>query len=748
MKKRYFAIFLSIFIHLFHLANSQNKNAGQIPKPRYSIKPVSGEIKIDGFLNDEAWKNAETVNNFWMSFPVDNKVAEAEIQTEVKMTYDDQFIYIGAICHGTDHYIIQTLKRDNPLQKSDAFGVVIDPVNERTNGFVFGINPLGVQTELLITGQTGRRQILEPGKMPNGVNIAWDNKWFSEVQNFDDHWEVEIAIPFKTLRFDDGKDTWGINFFRIDSKTNGIHTWSPVPIEFTEFDLGYTGNLVWENPPQKVKSNISIIPYVLGGVTRDFENGKSSETDFQAGVDGKIALTSSLNFDVTVNPNFSQVEIDEQVTNLTLFDIRLPEKRLFFLENSDVFEDFGIPPMRPFFSRKIGLDDEGNAIPILYGARVSGNATKDLRLGLMNLQTRETDLFPANNYTAVAFHQQVLSRSVIKGFFHNRQATKTEEEDFNRNAGLEFLYRSNDGRLQSFLGYSKSLNPENNLENYFYNSGCGYESRKLSLYFNLAGVGDNYIADMGYFRGQEYYDAERDTTIRIGMNHWFTRGGYTIYAKNSDKIISHEIGFRNIFDYKSDFSLISHEFEINYNTRFTNTGVLKGAFTTYKTNLLFPYSFTDDTPLPDSTYYYSSGEIGYDTDQRSLLSITSSVLYGSFYNGTRSQFLLGFKYRVQPWGNFGLLFQYNNLKFPDPYGSTKLLNITPRIDFNFSKNLFWTTFMQYETQSDIFNINSRIQWRYQPMSDIFLVYTDSYSIDGRIPRYRAVMLKVSYWLNL
>ncbi|KAF0233374.1 MAG: membrane associated [Prolixibacteraceae bacterium] len=748
MKKLNFAIILLISLKAFYAVNGQNKNSNLTAIPEYSIRPVEGEINIDGFINDGGWRNTETVNNFWMSFPVDDKAAGPEIQTEVKMTYDNQFLYISAICHGPDNHIIQTLKRDSPLQQSDGFGVVIDPVNERTNGFVFGLNPMGVQTELLITGQTGRRQILEPGRTPQGINIAWDNKWFSEVQSFPDRWEVEIAIPFKTIRFDDEKKIWGINFFRIDSKTNSIHTWSPVPIEFTEFDLGYTGKLVWDNPPKKVKSNISIIPYALGGITRDFNNATPSESNFQAGVDGKIALTSSLNFDLAVNPNFSQVEIDEQVTNLTLFDIMLPEKRLFFLENSDVFEDFGIPPMRPFFSRRIGLDDEGNAIPILFGARVSGNATNNLRLGLMNLQTRETGDLLANNYTAVAFHQQVLSRSVIKGYLHNRQAINAENENFNRNAGLEFLYRSADGRMQGFMGYAKSLNPENNFKNYFYNTGVGYDSRSLSLYFNLAGVGDNYIADMGYFRGQKYYDAARDTTVRIGMNHWFTRGSYTIYAKKNKKIISHEIGFRNIMGYESNFSLINRDFEVNYNIRFTNTSIARAAYTTNKTNLLFPYSFTRSTPLPAKTYKYSSALIGYETDQRSLFSLTGSILYGSFYNGSRSQFLLGFKYRVQPWGNFALLFQHNKLKFPDGYGSKKLLNITPRIDFNFTKNLFWTTFMQYETQSDIFNINSRIQWRYQPLSDIYLVYTDSYSIEERIPRYRAVMLKVSYWLNL
>ena len=739
-------IFVSILTTLYFTSFGQNKNGSE--RRIYHIKEAIDEIKIDGVIDEETWKIAEPTSGFMMAFPVDDRLADSTIQTEVKMTYNKQYLYISAVCRGSDHYVIQTLKRDNKLLEGDAFGVVIDPVNERTNGFVFGVNPMGVQTELLITGQTGRRQILQPGRSPSGINIAWDNKWLSETKRFPDHWVVEIAIPFKTLRFNDGKDSWGINFFRVDANTNSIHTWQRVPIEFTEIDLGYTGTIQWSTPPEKVKGNFSLIPYVLGGLTNDFENNTGLQKEFQAGIDAKAAITSNLNFDLTINPNFSQVEIDEQVTNLTLFDIRLPEKRLFFLENSDIFEDFGIPPMRPFFSRTIGLDDDGNAIPILFGARLSGNVSNDLRIGVMNMQTRETDEFLAQNYTAVAFHQQVFSRSVIKGYFHNRQGLKTEIDDFNRNAGLEFLYRSPNGRTQSFLGYSKSFNPENNFKNYFYNSGAGYDSKKLSIYFNLAGVGDNYIADMGYFRGQEYYDAERDTTIRIGMHHWFTRGSYTIYANNSEKIISHEIGFRNNWDFKSDFSPISRETEINYLLRFTNTALFRTAFSNNDVNLLYPYTFTEGIPLPADNYKFNFGEISFDSDQRSLFNFKMGILYGSFYNGSRGQISAGVKYRIQPWANFALMCIYNNLQFPDPYGSAEFVNITPRIDFNFSRNLFWTTFIQYETQGDNFNINSRLQWRFKPMSDIYLVYTDNYSIENRIPKYRSVVLKINYWLNL
>ena len=157
-----------------------------------------------------------------------------------------------------------------------------------------------------------------------------------------------MAIPFKTLRFKPDKTVWGVNFIRGEPQTNSYHTWSPVPVQFRGVDLGYTGTIRWDAPPPNVKSNISLIPYALGSVVKDFEDESPSDVSFQSGIDAKVAITPSLNLDVTLNPDFSQVEVDAQVTNLTTFSIRFPERRLFFLENSDIFSEFGIPPMRPF----------------------------------------------------------------------------------------------------------------------------------------------------------------------------------------------------------------------------------------------------------------------------------------------------------------------------------------------------------------------------------------------------------------
>lgn len=718
-----------------------------------SIKKVTEKITIDGELNEQTWQDVEVATDFWMSFPVDDRRVDAEMQTEVRMAYDNNFIYLSAVCFGSDEYVIQTLKRDSPdFWMGDAFGIVIDPVNERTNAFSFSINPAGVQLESLVTGQTGRRGDNSPGRPPTGINSAWDNKWFSQVRTYEDKWVAELAIPFKSLRFKASKTVWGINFIRSHTGTNSYHTWSPVPVQFRAVDLGYTGALVWDKAPQKVKNNVSLIPYMLGGYDQNLEDNEAAEFNFRPGLDAKVGITSSLNLDVTINPDFSQVDVDQQVTNLTRFNVRFPERRLFFLENADLFENFGIPPMRPFFSRRIGLDEDGNSIPILYGLRLSGNINKDLRVGLMNMQTQEVeDQSPAQNYTSFAVHQRVLKRSVVRGYFHNRQAMasgEVQKDDYNRTGGLEFNYQSLDGKWRGFAGYGLSFNNGYKDDNYFYNFGGGYDGRNISAYTNLAGVGNNYYADMGFIPRLQHYDALEDTSYHLGFHHWYSRYSYTLYPEKNHKIISHQLELRNIYDATTDWELIGNNLEINYNLRFTNTSSLQLSYSINDANLLFPFSFSSGEPLPAGKYHYSFGELSYVSDIRKLFNFQAGIQYGNFYNGERTQYSLTLKYRTQPWGNFGINFVQNDLDFPAPYENERLFLIGPRVEVNFSRSLFWTTFLQYNTQRDNFNINSRLQWRFQPMSDLFIVYTDNYAVELWGPKTRGLVIKLNYWLNL
>ena len=716
---------------------------------QYRIFKTTEDIRIDGDLSEDVWQSTDKVGPFWYSFPVDDRAVEDEHQTEVMLTYNDRFIYVAAICHGKGPLVIPSLRRDNQqFWSGDVFSVVFDAVNERTNAAGFGVNPAGVQHETLIGANTGTRG--GGGGGSGGFNTAWDNKWICNSKQYADRWTTEMAIPFKSLKYGN-KKTWGMNFVRGVSKTNSWHTWAPVPVQLTGVDLGFTGALIWDHEPPKVKSNFNLIPYVLGSTFKDVEENEPRENEFRVGGDAKIAVTTNLNLDLTLNPDFSQVDVDRQVTNLTTVNIRFPERRLFFLENSDIFTNFGIPPMRPFFSRKIGLDEDGNSIPILYGARLTGNVNKDLRIGLMNLQTKETDDVFAQNYTAAAFNQRLFGRTVAKGYFLNRQAYQEDsfsDVDYNRAVGGELEYRSQDGALRATVGYGKSLSEGVNNRNNSYHAILSYADRNISFYTNFMAVQDNYIDDMGFMTLLYHYDAVNDTDNRIGYNHNFTRFSYTIYPEN-EKINTHRFSVRSTLNTTtSDNDLFIGRLNGRYQMGFANTSSIRLEYEYQHSELFFPFDFTDETPLPADQYNYGFFGARYESDGRKLFSYELGFEMGGFYNGDRRQFSAELRYRREPWGNFSVRFVQNNLEFPDPYGSTDLTLIGPQIDINFNRNLFWTTFLQYNTQADNFNINSRIQWQFQPLSNLFVVYTDNYAIDGWGPKSRGLVVKVNYWLNI
>lgn len=734
-----------LLVSLFAIATTKSDPPDE-EKRTLLIERTSEKIKVDGELSEAVWEKAEKASNFWMSFPVDDQ--RAERQTEVSLTYDDGFLYVGVTCYSEYEYIIQTLKRDVDFWSGDGFAIVLDPVNKRTNGFVFGVNPAGVQMETLVSGYTGNR-----GGRPRGMNPNWDNKWYAEVKIYEDRWTAEIAIPFKILRYEENKDQWGLNFIRSDTKSNSYHTWSRVPLQFRSLDLGFTGLLNWDQPPKKTKSNITLVPFTTTSISHDFEGNEDRKTKLDAGLDAKIAVSSSLNLDVTVNPDFSQVEVDQQVTNLTRFNIRLPERRTFFLENNDVFEDFGRGSARPFFSRRIGLDEDGNTIPILYGLRLTGNLTNNLRIGLMNIQTQTTDDAIGQNYTAFAFNRQVLKRSVIKGYFLNRQGVDGAEvqyADYGRNTGLEFNYLSGNGKMRAWVGYNHSFKP-NIKDAGLFKTGFWYNGKNFNVLYSASSQGANYFLDMGFLQRVENYDAVRDTTIRLGYNYHIFSMTKQIFPKKKSKILFHRFNIRNSLYLGTDWEFNESQTSFSYGMNFAGRSELRVEFRNRNLKLLFPFSFTDDElyePLPATKYNFNTVELSYKSDERKQFVYEAGLFYGGFFNGTRRTLRMEVNYRQQPWGNFGMRASFNKLEFPDPYGEEDIILIGPRIEIGFNRNLFWTTFLQWNTQSDNFNINSRFQWRFQPMSDLFIVYTDNYYAEDFGPKNRALVLKLNYWLML
>jgi hypothetical protein len=292
--------------------------------------------------------------------------------------------------------------------------------------------------------------------------------------------DFEAAIPFKSIRYRGNSTRWGINFSRLDLKAKEKSAWAPVPRQFPTASLAYAGVLVWDTPPPTPKQNISVIPYVLSGVSANYESKVPSSFRNQIGGDIKVSVSSSMNLDMTLNPDFSQVDVDRQQTNLDRFELFYPEKRQFFIENSDLFDGFGTENIRPFFSRRIGLALNPKTgiyeqTPITYGARLSGKLTNDWRIGVLNVQSERIEAkgVPTQNYSMVAFQRKLFARSNMGVFMINKQSfidTDLQRQngflEYNRNIGLEYNLASANNFWTGKIFYYGSMTPQNKDENF------------------------------------------------------------------------------------------------------------------------------------------------------------------------------------------------------------------------------------------------------------------------------------------
>ncbi len=729
---RHILLTASIFF-ICHAVCSQDNNEFNFPRKSMNIEKSNGEISIDGLLDEQVWSETKKYGDFYQQAPLDG--IPAEKKTEVQVTYDDQNLYIAATLHDDKEYIINTLKRDN-FGNADAFAVVIDPQNQKSNGFAFGVNALGAPTEALMA--------------PDDVDAGWDNKWKVATKNYDDHWTVEMSIPFKTLRFKSGTKIWGINFFREETGSNENHVWSPVPRQFDGIDIGYFGELHWDEGPVSRGKNIALIPYTSGRI--DQVNGNENPTDYNltAGMDAKIGITTGLNLDLTLNPDFSQVDVDRQVTNLTRFNIFFPERRQFFLENADIFNSYGQFANRPFYSRRIGLDPTGKTVPIMFGARLTGNLNKKFRMGAFSMQTAGNTSVTDQNYSAYSGQYAIGARSNVKGFFLSRQAFEGSESvsnDFGRNAGGEVNLSTKDGVWQGQLGYVHSFKDGFSDKNRHVYGRVSYTGQQFRTFLFIQNLGQNYYADMGFNARLNNFDPINNEIVRIGYTQIGNMVDYYIYPE-SEKINFHWSGLENFIIINENTGLNEWYTRLRHFIFFQNTSQLRFRLNNNYVDLIFPFELTEE-PLPVGKYNMTEFNVQYNSDVRKLLNWELFSVYGQFYNGTKFTNILDLNYRIQPWARFSVGLEHNIIRLPDPYGELDLTLANLSAEINFSTTLFWTTFAQFNTQTKDFNINSRLQWRYAPMSDLFLVYTDNYLIDGMLgAKSRNLVLKVNYFLGL
>ena len=726
-------IFLFALFHVFNIvAQSENKVL--------HVFPTDEKITIDGELSEKIWKICEPAKDFWQNFPADTALAFSK--TEAFITYDKEYLYVSAICYDTvkKPFVIQSLKRDFSYPVSDCFVISLDPLSDKTNGFSFGLNPFGVQREGLIAGG---------GNM--GVSTDWDNRWYGEVKRYEDRWTLEMAIPFKTLRYKPGTTEWRVNFSRNDLKRNENSSWCKVPRQYNISTLAFTGKILWSVPPQKAGTNISYIPYLIGKLSDDYTQAAPPVAQANAGLDVKIALNSSLNLDITVNPDFSQVDVDRQVTNLTRFNLFFPERRNFFIENSDLFSNFGFRQIRPFFSRKIGLDN-GNVVPILGGLRLSGKVNQLWRIGVMNLQTASQPSLNllSKNYFVAAAQRQLFDRSNLAFILVNSESfdkTKHQENGFNRIAGVDFNLNSKNNEWMGKFFYHHSFSPgSKNLNSFAHASFLVYNSQEWSIEWNHEYVHKDYNAANGFVPRIQQFDAGTNSLKLLTYWRFEPRVNYYFYPKKSN-INKHGPGIYLDHYRNSAFTNTDIHLRSGYYIYFANTCSLQVEHHYYFTKLLFPtdVTFSGDTTIGAGDYQYQSLQAGFKTDARKKINANFNASYGTYFNGKKISLYADINFRTQPWGIFSFSYTRDQIFIPEPQQIRTLDLFGPKIELSFTRKLFFTNFFQYNTQLNNFNINSRLQWRYRPMSDLFVVYSDNYYAINFNKKNRALVVKWVWW---
>lgn len=708
----------------------------------FTVKYISEEIVLDGELDELAWQLADSAKDFWQYFPTDS--VQAQQQTEIKMLFDDTNLYIGIKVYAAgDNYAITSLRRDFRAGGNDNITLMFDTFNDATNAFLFGTNPEGVQREMLLSG--GGTEI-------RGFNMAWDNKWRNASKKYDGYYTSEIIIPLYAFKYKEGETKWRFNSYHFDTQTNERNTWIRIPQNQFIFNLAFMGDMIFEKPLGKSKSPISLIPYVNALVGKDYENDMET-SDFKFGGDARMTIGNSMNLDLTVNPDFSQVEVDQQVTNLTRFEIGLPERRQFFIENADLFNDFGNNrDSNPFFSRRIGIaeDINGNTIEndIIAGVRLSGKLTNNTRIGILNMQTTEdiANEIAATNNAVVTVQQKLFSRSNISAMFINKQATDDyvflqPEERYNRVVGLDYRLASEDNTWTGKYFFHKSFTPNTEGSDVSFGVTTEYNSRNFSARVGGVFVGEDFNSTLGFIRRKDIFKIN-------------PRFQYNIWPSAEKKVVKHEISVTPIFiwrpalDYEnSDYTIFSR-WEVQFkNTSQFNTTMANRYVRLYDT---FDPTGTDGgTELPIGDYYYSSVGLEYQSDQRKLFSYRIEPRIGQFFNGNIFTVESSINYRIQPFFTGSMQIRYDQIRLPAPYPDANLWLIGPRLDITFNKSLFWATFIQYSSQNENFSINTRLQWRFAPLSDLFVVYNDNYFTDSVFaPRVRSFNVKLTYWLNI
>jgi hypothetical protein len=685
---------------------------------RIHILSLSDPIKIDGRLDEPAWSQAEPATDFRQESPTEG--APASEKTEVRVLYDAKNIYIGIRAFDSEPTKINArdLVRDSTFATDDRIEVILDTYHDQRNGFRFAVNPLGTQQDALITDE---------GK---DINLSWDGSWISAGRIDSEGYVVEIEIPLTTLRFTEGIDTWGFNVSRVIRRKNEENLWSSWQRSFGLERVSQAGELVGVGEIKR-RRLYEIKPYGTSGWRQGVP--LVGKPGFDAGLNGKaglevakIGITPSLTAEFTVNPDFGQAEVDNQVINLTRFSVFFPEKRDFFLENSGIFLFGREEENQAFFTRRIGLTDDGAPVPIDYGAKVTGRIGP-YNVGFLQVQTRKlgeasTGLgIPRDQFTILRVKRDVLKRSYIGGIFVNRQgATSSGGNAYNRVAGIDSEFNLTD-HYKATAFWMGSITPG-------VHSSYG-SSRLQSIYENslyrfitvYEDVGSNFNPEVGFIE-------------RNGIHQYFGQFAY----KPRPKFIPHvqQMEFETQIEYYTDRhnKLVTRQTELSWDTIFKNSSELFfRPIEAVNDVLTEPFEIRPGIKIPVGTYQFNRPILQFTSDLSKKIIYTGREKWGKFYTGTRDETSGGIQWRPNPHLLLDFSESYNKVHLREGDFSTSLF--TGRFNYNFSRKLLTSALVQLNSAARLSLINVRLRYIYRPNSDFFIIYNQSTGAGLERPSY-------------
>jgi len=751
-----YSFILVLLASCFMVKGQSATNLGE--RPITTATKIDEEPILDGdVINDPLWQAIEPITNMVQVQP-DNGQPASE-RTEIRIAYTPRTMYISAVCYDStpDKLVVSDARRDASLDGTDSFLFIFDTFNDGQNGFLFGTNSIGVEYDGQVDneGQGNNNNNRQQGGVIGGFNLNWDASWEVKSEVGDYGWSAEFAIPLRTIRFNSGDNqTWGINFQRNIRKTNEIVYWAPLPFQFDIKRLSLAGDLSGLN--LRNPGNLKVIPYALGRVSKDFEAADpDTDVDGEVGMDVKYSITPSMTLDLSYNTDFAQVEVDNEQVNLDRFNLFFPEKRPFFLENAGQFSVGSPGEVDLFFSRRIGIGEDGQVVPIVGGARLSGKLNKTY-VGLLSMFTEDvqnSDIsIERNNFSVARVNHQFKPRSFIGAAVMNREsmgglsenALPTTQLDYNRTYAIDGRWGlGKKAQLSGF--YAQTQTPGLSGDDYSFKLQSSYEWNGFRLNAAYTEVAQNFNPEMGFL----FRSAYRKPEFLIF---------YQARVKNEDnkfKFLEHRphISYRGYWNFdgfqETSFLHIDNHwvwrsgFEVHTGINITTEGVVDD------------FEISENVVVPSGSYDHAEAQIVFTTNPSKNLFFNTRHVIGGSFGGNR--YLNSGTMGMRFGDRFNSAFTVQQNNFDLPYlttvtladGTTQVNDgkfsatvLGARVSYSFTPRMVLQSLIQYNSVADRWSANIRFSLLEQANTGLFVVFnqiTGVDSLDG--PLNRSITIK-------